>query len=137
MKNRRPQNANMRNRPQSFVQLMVGYSRTHWSTPLSPWPTHRRLVGRQVTVDPAHTADHHCPTTGYPYLLGVPALSRGPSTLANFTQGTVFDRINDKAFLLSRHIKVSPAHFTGHCLTTGYPYLTFWRYLPLLPTRSP
>ena len=60
-------NAKYSKQASSKSSWLVGYSRTHWSTPLSPRPTHRRLEGRQVTVDPAHTADHHCPTTGYPY----------------------------------------------------------------------
>ena len=107
MKNRRPQNANMRNRPQSFVQLMVGYSRTHWSTPLSPWPTHRRLAEagngrpRALHWTTIIVLLQDTPTRGT-------CLERMALFSCKFSPGTVSDQINDLTFLLIRHFNVKP-----------------------------
>ena len=94
------QRQNIGTRPQ---RPAVGWlsSRTHWSTPLSPGATHRRLVGRQVTVDPRTR-----PTTGYPHSVGSRylALKKGPRFSCKFSQGHSVGRMTIKAHSTLGHV---------------------------------
>ena len=121
-------NAKYSKEASSKTSWLVGYSRTHWSTPLSPRPTHRRLEGRQVTVDPAHTADHHCPTTGYPYQGYLPRVEALYS--CKFSPGQSIQLQLLEYTFKSRQVRVDGAHSTlyQYC-PRGHPYQGF---LPLL-----
>ena len=87
------QRQDMGKRPQRPADGWLS-SRTHWSTPLSPRATHRRLVGRQVTVDPRTRLSYYRIP---PYLVAGYLSLKKARYSCKFSQGHIVGRMTIKA----------------------------------------